>query len=258
MKTMDFYSLFVLLVISSMLKTTYSCNLARSCKHIYEGSLTPITGEYQLCTPTGRRFDVFCDFYDGHGYTFVSRDGLGVLKDLSQLFTDRSHVLVRIRQTDGIQKDVEIAPHSAFKHRYPISFQISQAVGFSVPLNAAMKPYIYLGFLPESYARSRTTQGYQAAGEDLTFTNCDANPNSYLAFFANPSNLPANDYYKRCCMSHVVDAWIKKATNTPSSRLLPEKYMYYFEMHMGGCGGYVSTDSFPTVSGAAVGFRFDL
>ncbi|KAL3869533.1 hypothetical protein ACJMK2_042201 [Sinanodonta woodiana] len=247
-----YFSAFMLLVISSMLKTACSCSLACT------GSLTPITGEYQLCTPTGRRFDVFCDFYDGHGYTFVSKENLGVLKDLSQLFTDRSHVLVRIRQNDGIQKDVEIAPHSAFKHRYPISFQLSQAVGYSVPFNAAMAPYIYLGFLPESYTRSRTTQGYQAAGEDLTFTNCDTNPNSYLAFFVNPSNLPPNDHYKRCCMSHVVDAWIKKATDTVSSRLLPEKYMYYFEMHMGGCGGYVSTDSFPTVSGAAVGFRFGI
>ncbi|KAL3869524.1 hypothetical protein ACJMK2_042193 [Sinanodonta woodiana] len=257
MTRMYFFAL-VLLMISSMLKTAYSCNLARSCKQIYKRSSSPVTGEYQLYTPNGTKFDVFCDFYDRHGYTFVSKEGLGVLTNLSQLFTNRSHVLVRINQTDGLQKDVKIAPHSQLKHKYPISFQLNQAVGYSVPLNATMKPYIHLGLLPESYERNQTALGYQAAGEDITFINCDSNPISYLAFLANPSNLLPNDYHKRCCKSNVVDAWIKKATNTTSSRLLPEKYLYYLEMHMGDCGGYVRRDSFPKVAWASVGLRFDL
>ncbi|KAK3610050.1 hypothetical protein CHS0354_032135 [Potamilus streckersoni] len=228
-----------------------------SCKNIYLASINPTSGEYKLWTPTGQEFYVFCDFYNGHGYTFVSREGLNILKSLSDIYTDRSHVIVRHLQKDGIQKDVEIAPHSAFRYRYPLSFQLSKADGFTIPVNAALKPYIYLGFLPESYARRKSTQGYQAAGEDITFTNCDANPSSYLAFFANPYNRLPNNLYKICCMSTVVDAWIKKATDTPSFRYLPQTYFLEFEMGMGGCGGYVSRESFPMVSGAAIGFRFD-
>ncbi|KAL3869532.1 hypothetical protein ACJMK2_042200 [Sinanodonta woodiana] len=253
---MDFFVFITMLMIASMTKTAYSCRTERSCQEIYQQSINPVPGEYQLCTPTNRTFDVFCDFYDGYGYTYISKRGLGVLQSLSQLYNDRSHVVVRHRQINGIQKDVEISPLSAFRFRYPMSIQLSQAIGYNVPVNAALRPYIYLGFLPAVYARSRTTQGYQVAGVDITFTNCDSNPNSYLAFFANPSNLPLNDYYTRCCMSSVVNAWITRATDSPLSRYLPQKYFYDFEMHMGGCGGYVSTGSFPSISGATVGFRF--
>ncbi|KAL3869528.1 hypothetical protein ACJMK2_042197 [Sinanodonta woodiana] len=253
---MAFFIFFKLLLISTVAELAYSCRPESSCQQIYKNSVARVSGEYQLCTPTRINIDVFCDFYDGYGYTYVSSESLGVLQTLSGLYTNKTNVVVRHRHTNGTQRGVEIAPLSEFTNTYPLSVQLSHADGFKTPLNAAMQPYIYIGFLPESYAKSTTKQGYQVGGVDYTFTNCDSNPNSYLALFTNPSNGPLNDYYTRCCMSDLVSAWITKATVTPLPHYLPKKYFYDFEMHMGGCGGYVSTGSFPTVTGAAVGFKF--
>ena len=62
---------------------------------------------------------------------------------------------------------------------------VNSADGFQGPANTnRYSPnYLYLGFLPRSVAAARTLQGWRADGTDITFTNCDANPNSYYAFY---------------------------------------------------------------------------
>ena len=207
---------------------------------------------------------VFCDFYDDEGYTYISKHDLGKLSDLSGLYTEDDHAIVRVLYKDGEQHAVSIEQLSDYKHRYQLDFQLSDANGYNRPLNHGLKPYIYIGFLPREFAslKSKTkpaVQGYRTAGADFKFHNCDKNPNSYLAFFANPKNLPDNPYYRRCCDNKFMREWINKAQPIPKPRYMPEEFYYMYEMHMGGCGGYLSTShTAKIVKGAAVGLGFKL
>ena len=63
---------------------------------------------------------------------------------------------------------------------------LNSADGFATPqnLNNAFGPHmLYLGFLPKTVAATNNYQGWRANGTDIFFFNCDANPNSYFAFF---------------------------------------------------------------------------
>jgi hypothetical protein len=139
----------------------------------------------------------------------------------------------------------------------PLSVQYNKNTGYATPINhATMGPYLYLGFLPTYIARSHSIQGYRANGQDFTFRNCDANPNSYLALFVNPKHNDPNGYYKRCCYTKLMRDWINVGKRT--SEFLPCNYFFQFEMHMGGCGGY-AVNGFNTLTdviGAALGFQF--
>lgn len=205
---------------------------------------------------------VFCDFYEGRGYTFVSKSDLGKLSCLSSLYTESDHAIVRLLYRNNEQHDVSIEQLSDYKHRYSLSFQLSSANGFQRPLNYKLAPYIYVGFLPKSFASMKSAmkpavQGYRTGGVDFRFNNCDKNPNSYIAFFANPHNRPDNPYYHRCCNTKLMREWISRAQPLPKFRHMPETFYYMYEMHMGGCGGYLSTSHLAnTIKGAAVGLGF--
>ena len=140
---------------------------------------------------------------------------------------------------------------------YSLSLQINENIGFNAPLNAPfLGKYIYVGFLPRSIAARRSIQGYRAGSKDWEFNNCDANPNSYIAFFYNNSPLQNDSYHKRCCYNKYMRNWIDVSTRY--SLPIPDDYFRFFEMHMGGCGGYV-VPNYGTLSdivGAVPGFRF--
>ena len=207
---------------------------------------------------------MFCDFYGGQGYTFILKHDLGRLKDLSILHTENDHAIVRILYQNGEQHAVSIEQLSDYKYRYPLNFQLSDANGYKRPLNHRIQPYIYVGFLPRDFAslKSKTkpaVQGYRTAGNDFRFHNSDRNPNSYLAFFANPKNLPDNAYYRRCCDNKFMREWINRSQLIPPARYMPEEFYYMYEMHMGGGGGYLSTShTAKFVKGAALGLGFKL
>ena len=62
---------------------------------------------------------------------------------------------------------------------------VNSAAGFTNPHNIRQYSpnYLFVGFLDKATARARTVQGWRADGKDITFQNCDANPNSYFAFY---------------------------------------------------------------------------
>ena len=62
---------------------------------------------------------------------------------------------------------------------------LNTAEGFNGPYNKVpYSPYfLYVGFIPRDQAASKTLQGWRADGQDITFTNCDSNPNSYYTFY---------------------------------------------------------------------------
>ena len=235
-----------------------------SCKDIYINQRgTPTSGVYTIHSHTGP-VSVFCDFYDDIGYTYISKHDLGKLSDLSGLYTEDDHAIVRVLYKDGEQHAVSIEQLSDYKHRYQLSFQLSDANGYKSPLNHDLKPYIYIGFLPREIASLKSkskpaVQGYRTGGIDFKFNNSDQNPNSYLAFFANPKNLHDNPYYRRFSDNTFMTEWINRAQPIQKHRDMPEEFYYMYEMHMGGGGGYLSTSNTANiVKGAAVGLGFKL
>ena len=68
-----------------------------------------------------------------------------------------------------------------------MSFQFNAHVGYNPPINDKLKPYVYIGLLPTAgIYHAGDTQGYSVNGNDVTFVNCDGNPNSYCVFEFNP------------------------------------------------------------------------
>ena len=216
----------------------------------------PTSGIYTIDT-SGGPVSVFCDFYDDRGYTFISRNDLGRLNSLDELYTESDHAIVRILYKNKEQHDVSIEQRTNYKFRYPLNFKLSDAVGYQRPVNHGLAPYLFVSFLPRDFASMKsktkpTVQGYRTAGKDFKFHNCDKKPSSYIAFFANPKNMHDHPYYKKCCDNAFMREWINRAQPIPQHR-------YMYEMHMGGCGGYLSTSHTSNViEGAALGLGFKL
>ena len=161
-------------------------------------------GYYLIYTTAGEWIEVFCDFYGTRGYMFLSRDALSKLDSLDGLYTLHDHAIIRVLHADaGAQHDVKVSQIPLYQDRFALNFQISKADGYKLPINDALKPYIYLGFIPKDVAQLKTKdgrnalQGYKAGVHDVLFHNCDQNPNSYIAFFGNDASVPENGYWKR-------------------------------------------------------------
>ena len=105
---------------------------------------------------------------------------------------------------------------------------------------------------------SSAVYSWKVNGRALTFTNCDANPNSYIALFPNfaernPTTGGVGVRYQFCI--NLFNA----LTVNPSRRVMPSEYFMFLETHWGGCGCLAQTDNRGvSVSGtlsAAIGFR---
>ena len=160
------------------------------------------SGEFLIEPTPGVTVTVYCDFLQDRGYMYLSPDALSTLSNLEGLYDITDHAVIRILYTNGEQHDVEVAQMSMYSGRYPLSFQLNASLGYTRPLNYAMAPYVYLGFLPSYRARIKSNmtttpplQGYRAGGEDLIFTNCDRNPNSYIAFLINDGQVDEHPHH---------------------------------------------------------------
>ncbi|XP_062585831.1 uncharacterized protein LOC134247494, partial [Saccostrea cucullata] len=230
--------------------------VAYSCKDIAFSRGKP-TGEYKIYNRQNQPYKVLCEFHQTFGYTFVSNTNMAI--NVDDLFEIRSQVLVRHLQ-QGQQYDSNLQQISYYKNK-PLTVKYNTNAGFNTPVNAKqMGPYLYLGFLDASTARSRSTQGYSVNNADQTFRNCDANPNSYMAFYFNKGNKSPVGYYKKCCYTPLMKKWIDIGVPVNRANQLPQSYFLQFEMHMGGCGGYVVSgyNTLASIRGASLGMRFEL
>ncbi|XP_021338898.1 uncharacterized protein LOC110440259 [Mizuhopecten yessoensis] len=241
---------------------TVSCMLVvvqglfHSCKEIYANNPHSVSGVYEIMNRKQEPFTVYCDFYADYGYTYVINT-TSVQVDIADLYTSTAHAMIRHINVVGIQKESKMEQISTYS-KIPLSFQYNTHAGYANPYNhQQMAPYLYLGFLPVSVAQNRNQQGYRVNGVDYLFTNCDSNPNSYFAFYFNHNDhLPIN--YGRCCDSTLMHDWITHAHDIPKPRYLPPEFFFFFELHMGGCGGYaIPPTIIHDVQGAALGLRFD-
>lgn len=111
-----------------------------------------------------------------------------------------------------------------------------------------MEPYLFLGFLPVNLTKNKTTQGYRAAKHDFTFRNCDANPNSYIAFYYNPNKTYPGRVGGNG--SNFMNGWITRSSTLNNSKHMGNAFYFDFEMHMGGCGGFMTSYSVKNISAA--------
>ena len=119
-------------------------------------------------------------------------------------------------------------------------------------------PYLFLGFLPISLAAQGTVQGFKANGAQITFSNCDSNPNSYFAIFPNFAERVPSNYgtgWGRFNYAPVCSGLLAKAAVPPSHRDMPCEYFMFMEAHFGGCGCYAQNDDEEVnIQNAAIGF----
>ncbi|XP_060599750.1 uncharacterized protein LOC132753327 [Ruditapes philippinarum] len=217
-----------------------------------------VNGEYVIYNSQDKPYKVYCEFHASYGYTFILKKNAGKA-DLNRLRSYYTEVLVRHLRSNGHQYDTTMEQISTYSS-LNISIQYNANIDYKTPINSATwGSYLYVGFLPISIAASKSTQGYRANGNDFTFSNCDSNPNSYLALFVNHNNNDPNGKYKKCCYKPLMRFWIEDAANQ-APNYIPCNYFYQFEMHMGGCGGYAINgyNTLDDIVGAALGFRFDI
>lgn len=215
------------------------------------------SGEYTIFQDTKQPISVFCEFLSkSHLYTYLKdySESQFILRSICST-TDEVNV-VHLRAS-GQRYGTILEELKRYQCNYSMSLQFNENKEFNTPLNTpSLGKYIYVGFLPRLIAARRSVQGYCAGSKDLEFNNCDANPNSYIAFFYNNSPLQTNSYHKKCCYNKYMRNWID--VSTEYSLPIPSDFFRSFEMHMGGCGGYVVPNygTFSDIVGALPGFRF--
>ncbi|KAH3812264.1 hypothetical protein DPMN_140690 [Dreissena polymorpha] len=227
-------------------------SIADNCKTLQiqaNGALK--SGTYTIQNSAGQSYRIYCQFYDGYGYTFLSTS-TNVNVDMSSLYDDKSHVIIRHKRSNGIQYTSIMAQLGIFASN-PVSVQYSGHSGYQGPQNTAMAPYIFVGFIPQSLTYKGALQGWKVNDEELTFENCDGNPNSYITFFFNPSGQGYTDYVGG--HNTLLYQWYDGASAVAQSENLPDEFFAnYHEVHQGGCGGYSRGSNVPT--GGAVGMKF--
>ncbi|KAH3815439.1 hypothetical protein DPMN_143962 [Dreissena polymorpha] len=238
--------------VCAILAALFAVASSNNCKTLQiqaNGAL--INGTYTIQNSDGQSYKIYCQFYDGYGYTFLSTS-TNVNVDMSSLYDDKSHVIIRHKRSSGVQYTSTMAQLGTFSSN-PVSVQYSGHSGYQGPQNTAMAPYIFVGFIPQSLNRKDDLQGWKVNGEDLTFNNCDGNPNSYIAFFFNPSGQGYTDNVGG--HNKLMYQWYDGASAVAQSEYLPDEFFAnYHEVHQGGCGGYSRGSNVPT--GGAVGMKF--
>lgn len=186
---------------------------------------------------------------------FIPKD-VSVPVNMKLLNPSTSKVLVRHRRRDYKQFETTVSQMNRYS-KLPLSIQYNANDDYQGPINAKrLGPYLFLGFLPKSVARQKTVQGYKVNNEEVSFKNCDANGNSYMAFFFDPNNGTPNGYYKKCCYNWRMRKWAD--LGTPTTHTLSLEYFFQTEMHLGGCGGYSLTGlkTQADIQGVALGMYF--
>ena len=234
-------------------------NPAQSCQHLLNLDKHAPSGEYWIQPQGSNKMQVYCEMdVGGGGFTFVSTRAVtasATSSSISQLMTKRSSVLFRF-VTDKFEQYYSIV-EQLDKFRYkPLFVSQNSDVGYTQPVNKrtmGATGYLFVGILDAATARVKgAVQGYKSNGVPIDFTNCDANPNSYIALFPNHDELSPSSY-------HVPLGFFNRWRNTfkpiPAGLEMPRKYFFFTEMHFGGCGVYSSSNNWGFLTASAVGVR---
>ncbi|XP_052071794.1 uncharacterized protein LOC127710087 [Mytilus californianus] len=213
-----------------------------SCKEVYLSKNRNNSGEYVLYH-NEKPVKVYC-FFEGYWvYTFISKSSYNTPIDMSKLYTARNFAKIRIRWNNGTQNEVTVENLTGYQNKSDLYFGYNNHTSYQGPQSKNadyMSPYLFLGFLPISLTRDKTIQGYRAGDRDFTFRNCDANPNSYITFYFNPNS----SHPRRVGNSDIfMTGWMDYSSLIDNSLSMGSEFYFDFEMHMGGCGGFMTSYS---------------
>ncbi|XP_052059522.1 uncharacterized protein LOC127700100 [Mytilus californianus] len=225
-----------------------------SCQEIYQSNNRNPSGEYTVYH-SNKSIRVYCSFEESWGYTYISKASYGTAVIMSKLYSTRKFAKTRIRWSSGIQKEVSVENLLSYQNSSTLYFGYNSFTSYKGPRRSTlniMSPYIFLGFLPLSLATNNNTQGYRTAGVDYTFKNCDRNPNSYITFYYNPNNANPG---RKGSSNTFMKGWIDRSSSLTSSKNMGADFYFDWEMQMGGCGGFMTSQAVSNI-GAALGLPF--
>ncbi|XP_063437477.1 adhesion G protein-coupled receptor B1-like [Mytilus trossulus] len=235
--------------------TIAALTVSSSCQDIYMADNRNSNGNYVI-HHNGSAINVYCSFESNYGYTYISKQSYNTELNISLLYTTLDFAKIRHRKSNGIQKEVIVENLSSFQSRSTLYFGYNANTSYEGPdrNNTGLKPYLFLGFLPESFLRNYETQGYRTAGKDFTFKNCDKNPNSYITFYYNPNNTTPGRLGNT---NHFMMGWMDESELLPMNNYMDTDFYFDWEMHMGGCGGFMTSHCLSN-NRAALGLPFSI
>ena len=226
-----------------------------SCKDIYTNDHNSKNGTYTIHNRENKPYQVYCEFYYKYGYTYISRQ-TSVDFNINDLFTTTDHVKVRHIAGNGFQTETILENIESHKN-LSLGLFYNRHIGYAMPINIEhLAPYLYVGFLPIIVASHMTVQGYRAAKQNVLFTNCDSNPNSYFVFYFNPKQTANEGYGSGWGPSAFMTEWMVLGSAIPAEHAMPPEFFFDYEIHFGGCGGYMFRHRLDNKEGAALGLRF--
>ncbi|CAC5387903.1 unnamed protein product [Mytilus coruscus] len=230
-----------------------SFDVTYSCLDVYVAYDHPSNATYWLQNDKQDDFQAYCPFGGENCYTFIANRASFSGINMSRLNPNRSFALLRHLNPDGTQWETRLEQLSGYK-KQSLGYFYDSYPDYNQPKRVGTNcHFIYLGLLPISLARYNNTQGYRANGKDFTFHNCDRTPNSYFAFYFNLHSDP----YPGWMPNDFTTDWKDTSVKLKHIHYMPDYFYFQFLIHMGGCGGLDSPQSY-NGSLAAVGIPFNI
>ncbi|XP_062578230.1 uncharacterized protein LOC134240145 [Saccostrea cucullata] len=226
-------------------------SLDHSCKDIHAFNQKSRNDTYWIQNRNNQFYKVFCEFHDTFGYTYISRNTT-VEINIDDLLSTKKHVKIRKVQDDGSQIETVLRNIEQYKN-LSLGIFYNNHTGYAQPriYSKILAPYLYVGFLPKEIANNNNTQGYRAGNEDKTFTNCDKNPNSYFVLYFNPNQ----ELIETSKYNDFLQFWIISGSKAVHN--MPSEFYFDYEIHFGGCGGFIFRHQKENKDGISIGLKFD-
>lgn len=234
-------------------------NPAKSCLDLQSIDKYAPSGEYWIQPQGLDKMQVYCEMdIQGGGFTFISTRYVtanSASSGINKLFTNKSSVLFRLVAQNFTQYYSTVEQLDKFKAK-KLAVSQNDHTGYTQPVNKAIigqSGYLFFGVLDSASASVKgAIQGYKSNGIPVNFTNCDANPNSYIVLFPNHDELSPSLYHAG---NDMFLRWAKTFTKVQAGLEMPYKYFFFTEMHFGGCGIYISSDRWGDFTASAIGVR---